>query len=502
MKLNELKDKSVLILGLGQEGQDTFSFLRKIFSEKKIALADQLKFEKLPKNFQKILNKDKRIGLHLGKNYLYSIKKYDIIIKTPGIPPKILKPHLRKGQIVTSQTEIFFENYRGKIIGIAGTKGKSTTTSLIYQVLRKSGLKAHLVGNIGRPVLSFLLHSIRNFRDEEYSQGKHISNGVNVKPNDIYVYELSSYQLLTLKKSPEIAVLLNAYPDHLDYHKNLNEYLEANANIARYQTERDFLIYNSRDKLVKEIAQKSRAKKIPISTNYEFIIHPVRNRIFSNGAGIRAKDKISLIGKFNFQNIMAAIEVGKIFGLPPKRIAKAIKEFKPLPHRLEFVGEFKGVKFYNDSLSVIPETTIGAIEALGKEIETIILGGFERNLDFKKLAQKVVKSQIKTVILFPTTGQRIWQEIEKTKNKKLPQPFFISPIKSKVSKQNYSAEKVIFNEASKASNMMKEAVKLTYKVTQKGKICLLSPSSASFGLFKNYKQRGNLFKKWVKSLGN
>jgi UDP-N-acetylmuramoylalanine--D-glutamate ligase len=347
-----------------------------------------------------------------------------------------------------------------------------------------------------------LLHSIRNFRDEEYSQGKHISNGVNVKPNDIYVYELSSYQLLTLKKSPEIAVLLNAYPDHLDYHKNLNEYLEANANIARYQTERDFLIYNSRDKLVKEIAQKSRAKKIPISTNYEFIIHPVRNRIFSNGAGIRAKDKISLIGKFNFQNIMAAIEVGKIFGLPPKRIAKAIKEFKPLPHRLEFVGEFKGVKFYNDSLSVIPETTIGAIEALGKEIETIILGGFERNLDFKKLAQKVVKSQIKTVILFPTTGQRIWQEIEKTKNKKLPQPFFISPIKSKVSKQNYSAEKVIFNEASKASNMMKEAVKLTYKVTQKGKICLLSPSSASFGLFKNYKQRGNLFKKWVKSLGN
>jgi len=435
MKLEQLKDRSVLVLGLGREGQDTFLFLRRIFPEKKIALADQLKFVKLPKNFQRILRKAKKIQLHLGKNYLKSLKKYEVIIKSPGIPPKILAPYLKNGQIITSQTEIFFENCPGKIIGIAGTKGKSTTASLVYQILKEGRIKAHLVGNIGRPVLSLLL---------------------NAKPNDIYIYELSSYQLLNLKKSPPIAIFLNTYPDHLDYHKNYNEYLKANANITRYQTKKDFLIYNSQDKLLREIAKKSKAQKIPIPRSYEF----VTNR------------RIPLISRFNLQNIMAAVTVGRIFGISDEDIAKAIKEFKSLPHRLEFVGQFKGIKFYNDSLSVIPETTIAAMEALGRDVQTIILGGFERQLDYKKLAQKVVKSQIKTVILFPTTGERIWKEIEKIGSKKLPRHFFV--------------------------NNMKEAVKLAYQFTEKGKVCLLSPASASFGLFKDYQERGNQFKKWVK----
>ena len=426
MKLNQLKNKSLLILGLAREGWDTFLFLRKIFPEQKLALADQLEFEQLPKNFQKILKKDEKIKLYLGKNYLESLKKHDIIIKTPGIPLKILSPWMTKKQVITSQTEIFFENHQGTIVGVAGTKGKSTTATLIYKILKKGGKKVYLIGNIGKPALSLLFKT---------------------KPDDIYIYELSSYQLQYLKKSPKIALLLNTYPDHLDYHQSFNEYLKSNANITRHQTSKDLLIYNSQDKLAEEIAKKSKAKKMPIQ------------------------------GKYYSLNIVAAKKVGKILKISDKIILRAIKEFKPLPHRLEFIGEFKGIKFYNDSLSVIPETTEAAMKILGKGVQTIILGGFERNLDFRKLAQKIVRSQIKTVILFPVTGERIWQALRLAwlaRGKKLAKHFFV--------------------------DNMKKAVKIAYENTEKGKICLLSPASASFGLFKDYRQRGNQFKKAVKNL--
>lgn len=422
MKLNQFKNKNVLILGLGWEGQDSFLFLRKIFPEKKIGLADQLKFEKLSRSFQKILKKDKKIQIHLGKNYLKSLKKYEVIIKAPGIPLRVLKPYLKKEQIITSQTKIFFENCPGKIIGVAGTKGKGTTASLIYKILKTGGIKTYLVGNIGKPALSFLL-----------------------KAKKIFVYELSSFQLMDLKKSPQIAVFLNTWPDHLDYHKNLQEYIKANAKITEYQKENDFLIYNSQDEIIKKIAEKSKAQKIPIK------------------------------GRYYLLNLQAAKKVGKIFKIPKKTIFRAIKEFKRQSHRLELVGQFKEIKFYDDSASTIPETTIAAIDALGKKLKTIILGGSEKNLDFRELGKKITKSQIKTVILFPVSGERIWQAIRSTfisQGKNLPKHFFV--------------------------DKMQEAVKLAYQYTQKGEICLLSPGSASFGLFRDYKERGNLFKKWVK----
>ncbi|MDD2696769.1 MAG: Mur ligase family protein [Candidatus Pacebacteria bacterium] len=416
MKLNELKDKKVLILGFGREGKDNFLFLRKLFPEKVMGIADKLEGIKKP---------DGKTKMHLGKDYLRALRSYDVIVKSTGIPFKMLpKPVLKK---VITQTDIFFDNCQGQIVGITGTKGKSTTASMIYDVLKKGGIKARLLGNIGKPVLSYLLSA--------------------EKRNDVFVYELSSHQLYNLKKSPHIAVFLNLFREHLDYYKNFDEYSRAKANIALHQKKDDFLVFNQEDKTVKKFARKSKAKKIPIRGRYYEL------------------DKA------------AARAVGRIFKVPSKTVEKALKQFKYLAHRLEPVGTFKGITFYNDALATIPEATMAALDALGRKVETIMLGGFDRNIDFKELAKKVLKRGIKTVILFPTTGLKIWKEILKeARGGEVPKHFFVSN--------------------------MRDAVKLAYQNTAKGKICLLSTASSSFSIFRDYREKGNLFKKFVKKLGH
>ncbi|MFA4998901.1 MAG: Mur ligase family protein [Candidatus Paceibacterota bacterium] len=412
MKLEELRNKKILILGFGREGIDTFSFLRKLFPNKVLGIADKS---------EKIKKPGKKTVLHLGKNYLEAIKKYDLVVKSPGIPFGII-PKSSFGKL-TSQTKIFFDNCPGEIVGITGTKGKSTTTALIYNILKEGGKKAYLVGNIGKPVLNLLS---------------------SASSKDIYVYELSSHQLYNLKKSPHIAVFLNVFPEHLDYYKDIKEYSQAKSNITLHQGKDDYLVYNSGDKIVSSFAAKSKAKKIPIK------------------------------GKYYELDKTAARKVGEIFGISETKIEKAIKNFKPLPHRLELVGKFKGITFYNDALSTIPETAIFALDYLGKNVETIMLGGFDRNIDFKNLAKRIVKSDLKNLVLFPTTGEKIWREVALLSKNKF-KPFF--------------------------TDNMEDAVKLAYKYTKTGKICLLSCASTSFSIFKDYEEKGNLFKKYVKKFG-
>ncbi len=418
----ELSSKKVLILGFGREGQNTLLFLQKLFPTKTFGIADKEKnLKSLTLNF-KSLHK-KRITLHLGKRYLQSIRRYDIIIKSPGISPKIVAPFVGRRQKVISQTEFFFDNCSGKIVGITGTKGKSTTSSMIYHILKKVGFKTHLLGNIGKPALSALLRA---------------------KSDDIFVYELSSHQLYNLKKSPHIAVFLNIYPEHLDYYRSFKEYARAKANICLWQTKNDYLVYNAGDRLVAGFAKKSEAHKIPIRGKYYEL------------------DKI------------AAFRVAKIFGIERKRAEIALESFKFLPHRLERVGIFRGITFYNDSLSTIPQAAIEAINFLGNDVETLIAGGFDRGVDFKKLAHKILQSRIKTLILFPPSGQRILKAFGRIED--LPRRISFFDVKD-----------------------MKKAVDLCFKHTRKGKICLLSPASPSFGIFKDYAERGNAFKKNVKS---
>lgn len=469
MKLKELQNKKVLILGLGREGESTFNFLRKIFPEKVFGLADILGFENLSPNFQKKILTEKKVNLHLGKDYLQKIKDYEVIIKSPGIPLRKIKPYLEKKQKITSQTEIFLEECPGEIIGVTGTKGKSTTATLIYKVLKEGKLKAHLMGNIGKPALSYL---------------------AKAKKGEIFVYELSSHQLFNLKKSPQIAVFLNIYFEHLDYYKDFKEYFRAKQNITLYQKKENFFIFNCEQKEICELARKSKAQKIPFNLRkksvYEFFNGYQKSQI--KGCWVEKEDivlilkgekekiikikDISLLGKFNILNVMPSIIIGKLFNLPTKIIVRAIKSFRGLPHRLEFVGKFGGIKFYNDSLATVPEATIEALETLGNDVQTILLGGFDRGVSFKSLVKKIDQAKIKTIILFPESGLRIGKELLAEKKEKLPRIFLV---------QN-----------------MEDAVTLAFKYTPSGKICLLSPASPSFGLFKDYRERGNLFKKYIK----
>lgn len=418
MNIEELKNKRILILGFGKEGKDTYLALRKLFPKKKIGIADE-KF---------------------GKDYLKRVGDYDVIIKTPGIPLTKVKPLLRKGAEITSQTEIFFDNFKGLIIGVTGTKGKGTVSSLIYQILKKEGLKAHLGGNIGQPVFQ---------------------RGLKSRGKEIFVMELSSHQLQNLKKSPQIAVFLNLYPDHLDYYKNLREYQKAKESICYWQKPKDWLVYNADDKIVCQIAKKSKAQKIPVRASKKRYESPLK-------------------GNFNVFNIVAAVEVAKILEIPEKTIREAVKKFKPLAHRLEFVGKYRGIEFYNDSMSTIPEATIAALEAL-PETTTLLVGGSDKGSNYSKMAEVISKSKVKNlIVLGKGTGEKILKEL-KEGAKLLP------------SRKEFR---------SFLANSMQEAVKIAYQKTPKQGICLLSPGAASFNLFENYKARGNLFKKWIKHYGS
>ena len=408
MKIKNLKDKNILILGFGLEGKDTFSFLRSLFPKKEISIADakDIKDAKL-----------KNVKWILGNNYLSSLD-YDVTIRTPGIPLKKIKTKA----LITSQTQLFLENCNGTVIGVTGTKGKSTTSSLIYHVLKKNKFNAYLIGNIETPALSYL------------------------DKKGIFVYEMSCHQLDGLTVSPHIAVFLNIYSEHLDYYSSFKAYFNAKANIAINQKKSDYFIYNPKFKLIDNLKVKS--KRISIN-NYADVL----------------KNNPWLLDITHQDNIIAVFRVCEEF-MGIEEILKALKSYKKLPHRLEYVGEYKGIHFYDDSISTIPESTIYALDKLGSNVDTLIVGGLDRGIDFKKLGKRIDKSKISNLVVFPDSGEKILKSVKRKIN-------------------HYS------------TSSMEKAVKFCFKNTQKDKICLLSNASPSYNLFKNFKERGDLFKKYI-----
>jgi len=399
---------SAIILGYGKEGEVVKEYLRKNFPDLKIGIGDA---------------KD-------DVNYLEKQKNYDIAVRSPGIAKENLKiPY-------TTATNIFFSYVRQipgiKIIGVTGTKGKSTTASLIYHILKKAGRKAELLGNIGTPMLSAVMG--------------------RTKKNTIFVLELSSYQLDDIKFSPDVAVVTSLFPEHMDYHFNIKNYYEAKKNIIKYQGPDDIFVFNPKDKKMKSWIKHgpggTRAKQTPFLSEK-----------FLEGVNL------PLLGEHNKENIRAAITAVKYFDIPDDIIKKAIESFKPLPHRLEFVAEFKGIKFYDDAISTTPESTITALKSLAK-VGTIFLGGQDRGYKFSNLEKMIKKYGIKNIVLFPDSGKKI--------------------IKSRKGLNVLETKS------------MEEAVKFAYKYTPKGEICLLSCASPSYSVWKDFEEKGDQFKFWVK----
>jgi len=471
VKFSELRDKTVLILGLGVEGRSTWRFLRRLFPYKQLGLADRLRLEQMPLAVQQEIESDACLQLHLGDMYLASLAQYDVIIKSPGISIKVpeYQRAVAAGKQITSQTALFFANAEGTIIGITGTKGKSTTSALIYTILKRVFPRTQLVGNIGVPPLDLL---------GNVEQGTGTSEN---QKSPIYVYELSSHQLEGLRQSPHIAVLLNIVPEHLDYYESFEQYVAAKENITRFQAEMDFLVYDSDHDLPRRIAARSKARGIACSLESEpapgCFVHG-ESLVYRPETGAEERllstREVPLLGRFNLINVAAAAAAAKLGGAPAHAIAEGVRNFRPLEHRLEYAGEYGGVKYYNDSIATVPEATIAALDTLGDGVQTILLGGTDRGLDFRLLAARLLHGDVKTVILFPPSGERIWSAVEQQNaaSGALPRHFFVGS--------------------------MEEAVVLAKEHTAKGKICLLSPSSPSFGLFRDYRERGAAFKRLVR----
>jgi UDP-N-acetylmuramoylalanine--D-glutamate ligase len=465
MILAEIKNRSTALLGFGVEGQSTYEFLRGRFPRKPIVIADRQPLEKLDIRpaVLELLKTDQEASINCGDDYERSLSQQEIVIKAPGIP--YTHPALRcaesRGALITSHLEIFFELFdRRRTIGITGTKGKSTTSSLLYRILVTAGINAGLCGNIGEPPLSKI---------EEAA------------PDTLFVLELSSYQLEPLKTSPHIAVLLNIVPEHLDYHQDFLAYVSAKENIARFQQEGDFLVFNHDYPLPEEISRRTRAQALPFSMR-----RAVRPGCFTSGEAVRFSDgkeereifkvgDIPLLGEFNRQNVLAAVAAASILGVQPEPMRTAVRDFKSLPHRLEFVGEYNGILFYDDSISTVPECTLSALTALGPGVQTLILGGHDRHLDYSAFARELLASSVENLILFPPTGKRIWGAIQAA-GVGAADRFKVFPVET-----------------------MEEAIQIAYAQTATGRTCLLSPASPSYSNFKNYRARGEAFKSCIRA---
>ncbi len=446
--LDYLEDKKIIILGFGKQGKSTYNFIRKSFPDKFIDIMDD-NLKLLDLNPE--LEEDIFCEVILGKIDIELLNKYDLIIKSPGISLKNYNCNEIKNKI-TSQYELFLKFFNILTIGVTGTKGKSTTSSLINRVLLENNKKSILLENIGVPIFDDI--------DE-------------IEEDTIAVLEVSSHTLEYAKFSPKIAIMLNIYEEHLDHYKSFEDYISAKFNIAKFQNKNDYFIYNCENENIKKMRFLYKENDIAISVNNitsninNSNIYIKNEYIYYNDEKImNINRKMNLKGIHNINNIMFVIAVSKILNLDMTKTLNAICSFQPLEHRLEFVAKIDGVLYYNDSIATIPEATINGVETL-KNVNTLILGGKDRKISLKEFIKFLEESNIENIICLHTTGKIIYENLKDSKKR----IFYYDDLKSAVEKAK--------------------------AITRKNTICLLSPSASSYGFYKNFEERGNLFKKYV-----
>ena len=454
---NYLKGKKVAIIGLGVSNLPLLKYMYE--KNAKVTVFDEKEKEEIQRKLLERLDKY-NANAFFGKNCFENLKNFDIIFRSPSCLPT--RPELvlekNQGAIVTSEIEMLMKLCPCRVIGVTGSDGKTTTTSLIYSILKKAGYNTYLGGNIGIPLFTKL--------DE-------------MKPNDILVLELSSFQLMGMEVSPHISVITNVTPNHLNIHKDYEEYIDAKKTIFKYQNENDYLILNYDNEITRACKNQARSKVIYFSSKEKLD----NGFIVDNGIikecedGIRkhildTKD-VLLRGNHNFENICTALAATKT--LVDQDVAiEAIKEFKAVEHRLEFVREIDNVKWYNDSVSSSPTRTIAGLNSFDEDI-VLIAGGYDKNLDYTPIAKPILK-KVKTLILLGQTSGKIFDAVKEEEEK---EGKYID----------------IY-----MSDTLEEAVNLAKKYAKSSQVVLFSPASASFDMFKNFAERGNIFKNLVNNL--
>jgi len=453
--LEKIENKNIAILGFGKEGISTYNFIRRHLPNQKITIVD--KNTSLKEN--PLFNNDQNVFFEVGDTYLDSLENFDLIIKSPGVRLKD-RDISKIEKNITSQIGFILEDTDLFSIGITGSKGKSTTTTLMYQILKDQGYDAYLLGNIGLPPFDYI---------------------ENMNKDSILVIEMAALQLEFIKKSPHIGVVLNLFEEHLDFFGTKEKYYQAKLNMFEYQNKNDYGFYvldnPTLDSYMKKNNYISNLTPVYFSKNLEC---PYDKAIICDDEFIYIKDKENLnkvydcsnertlLGRHNLENIMVCFGVADLFQLDKELVATTIKNFKTLEHRMECVGRYNDIIYYNDAIATIPEATIHAIEAL-KNVDTLIFGGFDRGIDYDEFVTYLNNSVVSNFICMPDTGYKIGKQLQNLNNKNI-----------------YFCEE------------LKDAVKLSKEITKKNSICLLSPAASSYNQFKNFEEKGKLYKEYIK----
>lgn len=425
--IDKIRGKNILILGFGREGKTTYQFIRKYLKEQKLTILDENNVD---------YDLDDNVELIVKKIDYDTLFGYDLIFKSPGISLKDIDTSELN---ITSQLQMLLEVNRKNVIGITGTKGKSTTSSLIYEVIKHFKDNVYLLGNIGTPIFEM----IENFDNET-----------------TLVLECSSHQLEFVKASPHISILLNLHPEHLDHYLSLEHYYNAKLNIFKYQDNNDYILF---DNSISSYINNDETNKINI--NKDIFIKDGFVYVKKGNVDVKVYDTNSerkLLGDHNLNNILFVLMVIDTLGYNFEESIQVINNFNPLEHRMEYVGKYNGIDFYNDSIATIPDATINCVNAL-KNVDTLIVGGNDRGLDYSELIDFINKSDVENIICLPKTGHDFYDLIEKNKYK---------------------------------VDTLDEAVRVAKEVTQK--ICVLSPAATSYGFFKNFEERGRIYKELVR----
>ncbi|MBR3694161.1 MAG: UDP-N-acetylmuramoyl-L-alanine--D-glutamate ligase [Erysipelotrichales bacterium] len=438
---NVTENTKIMLLGFSREGQSSYRYIRKLYPDLTIYIHDIREIDT-----STLTN----VVTICGEKYLEHLEQYDMILKSPGI---VLTPQqVASCRGLTSQTELFIQAFGNRVIGITGTKGKSTTSSLTYHVLNKIDPNTFLVGNIGIPCFD----CIEQLNEES-----------------LVVFELSCHQLEFIHCSPHVGIILNFFEEHLDHYGTYENYKNAKKHIYEYQTKEDHLLCN--ENILVEISPLSHVTTVGESTTADVCVNTRTITVPSTHTTFTVEEQDThLLGLHNIYNIAMVYAIVSLYHtVSAEDFLRYISDFEPLAHRLKYIGTYSDIYFYDDSISTACETTISALQSI-PNVDTVLVGGMDRGIDYTELEDYLLHVYTHNVILMPDSGYRVYEEL--------------------LSKVDESA----LQRFHKVKDL-EEAVSLSKKITAKDHACVLSPAAASYGFFKDFAHRGDCFIGFVKN---